>query len=153
VTTKPPEKPKGKPSIEVLDPSILTAEEKAALRAKALERVAKEHKDAVMDAYLADEIKKARRAHQPSEELKYITLDMAGHAQYISLDGMSYWHGQTYEVPKRVYDTLAEIVSRGWDHEDEIGGANRDQYRRPRHVTLRPGMEHASSTQLSGRGR
>lgn len=141
---------KGKPQIIDIDPTLLSDEEKTLLRAKALERVAKERKEQAMDAFLAAEIEQARRAHLPGEEMKYISLDMAGHSDRIMIDGVVYFHGQTYEVPKRLYDVLAEVVSRGWEHEDEIGGANRDSYRKPRSTALRPGMMGMSATQIMG---
>lgn len=145
---KPPVK--GRPHLIDVDPTLLTAAEKAALREKALERVNKERKEAAMDAFLAQEIDLARRGHMPAEEMKYITLDMAGHSDRIMLDGVIYFHGQTYEVPKRVYDVLAETIGRGWEHEDEVGGANREQYRRPRSTTLRPGMEGLAASRIMG---
>ena len=32
--------------------------------------------------------------------------------------------------------------ARAWEHENEIGGANRDQYRKPANQTLRPVGQH-----------
>lgn len=141
---------KGRPSLVDVNPATLTEEEKGLLRTKALERVAKERKEAAMDAFLATEIDLARRAHVPNEEMKYISLDMAGHSDRIMIDGVVYFHGQTYEVPKRLYDVLKEVVGRGWEHEDEIGGANRDVYRRPRSTALQPGMAGLSASQILG---
>lgn len=134
---------KGRAQVMDIDPTLLSDEVKASLRAKALERVNKERADAAMDAFLATEIEKARRSHMPSQEMKYISLDLAGHSDRIMLDGTVYFHGQTYEVPKSTYDVLREVVSRGWQHEDEIGGANSDVYRRPRATSI--GMQHANT--------
>lgn len=146
---KPPIK--GRPHIIDVDPNSLSEDVKAALRAKAREKVAQERQDAAMDAFLKIEIEKARRSHSPDEEMKYITLDMAGHSDRIMVDGVIYFHGQTYEVPKRLYDVLQDIVSRGWEHENEVGGANRDFYRQPRSTALRPGMENVATSQLGRR--
>jgi hypothetical protein len=145
-TTKGPKKP----SITVIDPTLLSEADKAALRAKARERVDKERRDAAMDAFLGSEVELARRAHIPNQEMKYITLDLAGHSLFIMLDGTVYFHGETYEVPKMVYDTMAEIVSRGWEHESEIGGANRELYRKPRNARIGHGMENLTTAQLMG---
>lgn len=141
---------KGRPQLIDVDPNTLSDDVKATLRAKALEKVAQERQDAAMDAFLKIEIEKARRAHLPAEEMKYITLDMAGHSDRIMIDGTIYFHGQTYEVPKKLYDVLQDIISRGWEHEHEIGGANREFYRRPRSTSLRPGMENVATSQLMG---
>lgn len=141
---------KGKPQLIDIDPTLLSDAEKAALRERALERVAKERKEHAMDAFLEQEIAQARKAHLPAQEIKYISLDMAGHADRIMIDGVVYFHGQTYEVPKCLYDVLAEVVARGWEHEDEIGGANRNSYRKPRSTALRPGMVGMSATQILG---
>ena len=147
----PVQPPKGRPPVVIdIDPTLLSDAEKTALRTKALERVNQERKDAAMDAFLADEVSKARRAHLPEEEMKYISLDMAGHSDRIMIDGTVYFHGQTYEVPKRLYDVLREVVGRGWEHEDEIGGANRDVYRRPRATALQPGMAGLSASTILG---
>lgn len=142
---KPPVK---RPSITLIDPTLLSDAEKAELRAKARERVDRERKEASMDAFLAAEIDAARRAGLPQEEMKFIALDMAGHSDRIMLDGIIYFHGQTYEVPKHTYDVLREVVARGWEHEDEIGGANRDMYRRPRTTALTRGMENLAASQI-----
>lgn len=150
---KPPIVQKGRPHIVDVDPTLLSEEVKQQLRIKARERVNQERQEAAMDAFLAKEVALARHAHMPQEELKYISLDMAGHADRIMLDGVIYFHGQTYEVPKRIYDVLREVVGRGWDHEDEIGGANRDLYRRPRSTALLPGMETVAASQIFAGGR
>lgn len=139
-----------KPSVVSIDPTLLSDEEKAQLRAQARKRVEQERKDATMDAFLQAEIEAARRASMPEEEMKYIQLDMAGHSDRIMLDGVIYFHGQTYEVPKHTYDVLAEVVGRGWEHEDQIGGANRDQYRKPRETRLGPRMTNLSASQIMG---
>lgn len=136
------------PSVVVIDPTLLSDEVKDRLRAAAAERVHKEKVQAAEDDFLERVINEERRKGIPNEEMKYITLDMAGHSDRIMLDGVVYFHGQTYAVPKSTFDTMAEVVSRGWQHEDEVGGANRDVYRRPRNLTLRKGMEGVTSSNL-----
>lgn len=141
-------KPPRKPSVVLVDPSLLSDEEKKELRVAAKKRIGEERKAAAQDAYLEQVLDEERRAGIPNEEERYITLDMAGHSDRIMLDGVVYFHGQTYLVRKSTYDVMAETVARGWDHEDEIGGANRDQYRRPRNTVLRPGQERVTTSQL-----
>lgn len=74
-------------------------------------------------------------------EIRTIVIDVAGHADRITLDSTVYYQGFTYDVDRPVFDTLNEIMARTWIHEDEIGGANRDAYRKPRgnRINMRTG--------------
>jgi hypothetical protein len=124
------------PKVLTLNADLISDEQKKALRAKALEHVTKKRVEKAEDEYFQQAIHEAELVDKPEEQLEYILLDMAGHAPYIMLDGVQFFHGQTYEVTRSVANTMREIVARGWKHEDEIGGANRDLYRRPRNTTM-----------------
>lgn len=126
----------------------LSSEEKAALRAKAVARVAEEAKEAAEDMYMAEAMRQERAKLDPDEEIKRVLIDVAGHANKIVYDGVEFFHGYTYDVPRGQYCSLLEIAARTWDHENEVGGANRDEYRKPRNLTLRPGHENAAASQL-----
>lgn len=73
-----------------------------------------------------------------NERMCDITLDLAPHSDRLFVDGVIYMHGRTYTVPQRLYDTMREMVSRGWQHQEEIDGKDRNFYRRAKTVTLRP---------------
>lgn len=131
---------KRRPAVILVDPTTLDDETKAALRARARAAVAKEVEQKTADALYQQYLEEERRALDPQQEVKYITLDMAGHSDRIMLDGTVFFHGVTYAVPKGQYDALRDIVARGWEHESEIGFANRGRnvQARPKDITLSP---------------
>lgn len=115
----------------------------------AAEELAEQRKEA-RKRILAAERLKVRQKVDPHEELRTITLDLAGHSDRIVLDGVIYLHGRTYNVPKRVYDAILDCAARGWEHENEVGGANRDAYRKPRETIVSPmGTMNAPIGQLN----
>lgn len=123
----------------VVDTSALTPEEIAAVKARARDMLSKELKEKQEDALLAASLQELREAHDPDEKVENFTLDLAGHSDRIMLDGVVYFHGQTYAVPYGVKATLKEIVARGWDHEAEIKHVNAGRNRPlPRGVQLSP---------------
>jgi len=131
------------PGAELLSPDeIAELREQAAQKAVA-ERKAQAKKD------LRDRFEKEEKHRiDPNEELMSMTIDLPGFADRIMLDGVTYFHGITYRFPKRQYDTVRDLVSQAWRHESETGGANRDAYRRPREIAIRPGGEGLTTSQL-----
>lgn len=125
-----------RPAVNLVDFDSVGDEEKAALRERARAAVAKEQQEKTADVLYLKYLDEERRALDPKQEMKIISLDMAGHSDRIALDGVVFFHGITYEVPRTVYESLREVVANGWRHEEEIGGSNRDQYRKPKHETL-----------------
>lgn len=123
---------KGPASIAVIDPTTLTDEDRASLRARAAAAIDKEVHQATVDAMYAQFLKEERAKRTPADEIKYIQLDLAAHSDRIMLDGTVYFHGTTYAVPRRVYEVLRETVQNGWRHERESEGKlNRNAYRKP----------------------
>lgn len=47
----------------------------------------------------------------------------------LTINGMAYYHGQTYTVHKDVLTTMMEMVHRSWGHEEVIHGSNENAYR------------------------
>jgi hypothetical protein len=47
----------------------------------------------------------------------------------IKINGMPYYHGSTYKFETDLLRTIKEIVSRTWDHENNIMGANENVYK------------------------
>lgn len=119
-----------------VDPKLVSADRLAALKKLAAEEVqkelAKDHEDALLEQFKLE----ARQANVPQEELQEFQVDLPGNSQHIMLDGIIYLHGRTYTVSRNVAETMADIQARGWDHENEIGGANRDHYRKPRNPRI-----------------
>lgn len=127
---------KRRPAVNLVDFGSIDELEKDKLRERARAAVAKEQQEKTADALYLQYLDEERRALDPKQEMKLISLDMAGHSDRIALDGIVFFHGITYEVPRTVYESLREVVANGWQHEDEIGGANRDQYRKPKHLVM-----------------
>ena len=77
-------------------------------------------------------------AKVPNELMCSITVDLAEFTDRIFLDGKWYMHGRTYTVPQRVYDSMKEIISNTWRHQEEIDGKDRNFYRKSKTVALSP---------------
>lgn len=107
-----------------------------------------ELKKQLRDKALADERARLRAAIDPTEETRSITIDLAEFADRITIDGRMYVHGQTYIVPKRLYDVLQEAMFRTQQHEHEISGRARAQFKPRLAVNLRPGFEGLPATSL-----
>lgn len=121
-----------KPGAEAMDFSVLgelTDEEKKELDLIARKQVEEELRNARKKEFIRQQVLKYRNANIPGEKIVSITLDLPGHANSIVLDGKYFFHGVTYKVAERVYKTMIDIQARAWEHENEIGGANRDLYK------------------------
>jgi len=100
------------------DQDLLTEGEKEALRAKARETVLQEQKDKYSDALYAEYLGKERKVLDPKKQTVPILLQLAGHAQYIMLDGIQFHTDQIYHVTTDVAHVLIEQMNRGWAHEE-----------------------------------
>lgn len=85
------------------------------------------------------------------ERMCEITLDLAPHSDRLVIDGTIYFHGRTYTVPQSLFDVMREQQYRGWEHQREIDGKDRDFYRNRANVVLRSGSEGRSAESLLGR--
>jgi hypothetical protein len=116
----------------------LSEEEKEAIKKQARAKVAEQLREAKRKAYLKEQINYYQRKARPGQEEVQATIDLPGHADRIVLDGTHYFHGVTYTFNLDQYRTVADISARAWEHEHEVGGANRDVYRAPRNVIITP---------------
>jgi hypothetical protein len=96
------------------------------------EELTKEHEELLLEQFKQE----ARQAKLPQEELQEIQIDLPGHAPHVMLDNVIYLHGHTYTLPRNQVDSIKDIMARAWDHENDIGGANRDVYRKPRNQRI-----------------
>ena len=126
----------------------LTLEEKKALYAEAMKEIAKEVKEKESARLLEEYKKLARRELVPEEELSPITIDLAGHSTKITVDGVDYFQGVTYNFTVGQAASIREIMYRGWRHEREIGGANTNAYRKPRNLSLSEANGQYAPSQL-----
>lgn len=128
----------------------LTPEEQEDIRERAKAKVAEERKSAEEDQFFEQAMRQARSAYDPSLTMEDVLIDLPGHAVHILLDGVQFMHGLVYEVPKPVADTINEIIHRTWLHEDEIGGANRGFYQKPRDIRLTRRSQNVTTRGLMG---
>ena len=67
-----------------------------------------------------------------------LTLDLAPHSNRLTIDSVHYLHGGTYKVGQRLYDTMREMVHRGWEHQREIDGKDGNMYREKSNLRISP---------------
>jgi hypothetical protein len=67
-----------------------------------------------------------------------ITLDLAPHSDRLTIDSTIYLHRATYTVGERLYNTMREMIHRGWEHQREIDGKDGNMYRAQSNVRLSP---------------
>lgn len=149
---RPPKYPRPE-APPVTDFSALSPEDKADLQAEAQRAVEEEALEAQRKAFLAQSMEVERRKRKlviddPEDAIVPVLIDVAGYSDRIVVDGVIYMHGRIYEVPLRKKRVIDEIMGRTMKHEADVGGANRDSYRRPANVTLRPGMEGITTSNL-----
>lgn len=135
--------PKNRPENvpEITDFSALTPTEQEELKAEAQLAVEEESRDAQRKAFLHKEMEGERRKRKlviddPEDEIEPVLIDVAGFVDRITLDGRIYMHGRIYNVPVRVKRAIDEIMQRTMNHEADVGGANRDAYRRPSNAVI-----------------
>lgn len=127
----------------------LTDKELKEIREEARRLEIEEQKKVLRDKMLAEERARLRATVDPSEETRSILIDLAEYADRIVVDGVIYFHGQTYVVPKRKFDVLAEAMFRTQQHEHEVSGKTRQQFKPRPPVQLRPGMEGMPTSALN----
>jgi hypothetical protein len=131
-----------------LEFSGLTEDEKQSIRERAFEQIAKEKKARAEEAYFDAALKDAKKADEPTLQMEDVFIDLPGHAVRLLIDGVEYLHGFTYEVNSLQAQTMREMVQRAWDHEDEIGGANRNFYNKPRNLNLTRRSQNITTSRL-----
>jgi hypothetical protein len=67
-----------------------------------------------------------------------ITLDLAPHSIELVIDSVHYQNRGTYVVGERLYNTMREMVHRGWEHQREIDGKDSNIYREKSNLMLKP---------------
>lgn len=133
------------PAAEAPRTSILTDEEIAAAKLEAKRRVDQAAKDAEMARLIREEEERLKRVEgqrtgQPDkDELVSMFIDLAEFCDRITVNGVQYFHGQTYTVPRHVADSLRETMQRTHRHQMEIDGKSLEEsYRRTAPVALSP---------------
>lgn len=104
----------------------LTAEQREEVKERARKHVRKKAQERLTDELFAKEVRLAEIefAH-PEDELIEVTIDLPDFAYMIALDNVGYYHGLTYDVPKRKYHTIIDQMARSWEHDREIHARRR----------------------------
>ncbi len=129
-----------KPPI-MMNTSVLTDKEKEEALVRAKRQMADEWAKAElgMSPGLNVPVQKGP-AYIPDEEQCPITLNLYEGSIEIVIDGVHYQNGKTYTVGKRTYDTLAEIISRGWGHQKNYEGKPENAYRSEQNISAETGQ-------------
>ena len=144
---EPAKRPRKAKEEEVRLHPILSNEDVRAAQAKALKKVEDERRTAAMKAVEDLETERLRVEEglttgvREMDELVSVTIDLAPYAPSIVINngtgGNVYWQGRTYTVPRHVADSLAEMMSRSWKHEDQVDGKSIAQaYGRKRETVI-----------------
>lgn len=132
----------GKTSQPFDDTSLLTKEEQDLILRKAKDEVQKERADAASKAFLEKALAAERQKGglaPAEEEIVPILIDVPGFSPGLNINNRMFFHGVTYQVPISRARDMMSMMARAWEHENEVGGANRDSYRKPANQTIRPG--------------
>ncbi len=131
---------------------ILSNEEVLAAKASARSKVQAERRKAAMAAVEEEETRRLRREEGlttgvgAKDDIVNITIDLPPFAPDLKVNfDQIFTHGVTYPVPRHQADTLAEMMSRAWLHEDEVKGRSKaEHYGIARHAKM-SGVTGASS--------
>lgn len=87
------------------------------------------------------------------DEIVNILIDLAPFAPAITLNGMHYFHGSSYTVPRHIADTLAEQAYRTWKHQNEIDGKSITDFQGQKRVAEMYDVKKSKTvgTELNGR--
>ena len=135
---------------------ILSNKEYRAAEAKALARIEREDKATaakMVEEALVEKVrgKKGLVTGNPIlDEQVEIHLDLAEYTDRITINGVSYMHNGTYTVPRHVANTLREMQSRTWIHQNELDGKGiADRYRLPYNTLIDKKGVHNAPTAVN----
>lgn len=129
--------------------SILTDVEIADAKRVARDRVEKALKEAEKERIIREEMEafkreEGRRTGQVNlDEEVEMTVDLAEFASKLTINGVSYWHGYTYKVPRHVYDTARDIMFRGHLHQNNLDGKDMATFYRSKAAPVLSGRQAA----------
>lgn len=61
-------------------------------------------------------------------EIESIYINFADFIDRITLDGVTYMHGRSYDLPKQKADVIREQMARSWRHQAEIEGKDQPNF-------------------------
>lgn len=107
------------------DYALITQEDRDQILQEAQDKVWAERKAAALAQLRAEALEAERRKGTPDEEQNDITIDLPEFAAQITIDGVQYFHGYVYTVGYSLFQSMSEIMSRAWAHQNEIEGRSR----------------------------
>lgn len=144
---KKPREPRKMP----VDMSVLSDEDRAALRKSAEASIKEEMQQDARDAYFAKQLEELRRKQIPAERIVSVTINLAPYIPFLLIDQDQYFADYTYDVPATRAAVLYEQMQRSWAHQDEIDGRSRfNAYRRPNNTVL--GRSHLNTPTSGANG-
>ena len=116
----------------------LTEGQVKSIETLAQQEVEKEQKDALRKKY-KDHFKKVMRQQTGVEEgVEEIYIDLAKHSDGITIDGIKYQHGHTYQVKSSLAADMRWIMRMTYEHQSEIDGKTKSYYNTARNTVLSP---------------
>lgn len=144
---KKPREPRKMP----VDMSVLSDEDRAALRKSAEASIKEEMQQDARDAYFAKQLEELRRKQIPAERMVSVTINLAPYIPFLLIDQDQYFADYTYDVPATRAAVLYEQMQRSWGHQDEIDGRSRfNAYRRPNNTVLGKGHVNTPTRGANG---
>lgn len=61
-------------------------------------------------------------------EIESVYINFADFIDRITLDGVTYMHGRSYDLPKQKADVIREQMARSWRHQAEIEGKDQPNF-------------------------
>ncbi len=110
----------------------VTAKRADELRAKAKATVEKERLAKAEAALLKKYEDEERRSSGIVEPLEQVNLDLPAFCDRITIDGVIFFHGRNYTVPRSQAQVMREIQQNTWEHQAQVDGKPDSFYRRSR---------------------
>lgn len=126
-------KPTSDDPLAGVEDSILSPEEIAAAVAEAKSKFAADAKAKAKKELIASEMEKLKRVEGQKtgdsykDEMIPVTVDLPEFTPHLVINGEPFWHGHTYTRPRHVVNSLREMISRAWNHQDDIDGKSMAQ--------------------------
>lgn len=116
---------------------LISEAEMVALRQEAKAKVKSDAVKTAKKLMLEQMLREENQTADPDEVISAYTIDLPGYAANVTVDGVQYLQGETYQLGARQLSSIREIVQSAWKHEDSIGGAHANEYRKPRGFAFR----------------
>ena len=127
-----------------VDMPTLTMDEMKDLEAQARAEVEADLKARLKDDFLKKTKQDMKRralfregTNDKGELLERIQVLLPKFSDRITLDGVIYFHGCSYDFGPAQAATVKEIIGRQWGHHDEINGLDMNEYLGRRHQTAK----------------